>query len=54
MIKVMRDSGLDAAIILLVLKDIIQELAIEEAMHFQKYKQQAEKAEEEAKGGDKT
>jgi len=54
LIKVMKDSGLDAAIILLVLKDLLQQLAIEETMQVQQYKQQQEEAKEELKGGDKT
>ena len=45
LIKVMKDSGLDAAIILLVLKDLLQQLAVEEAMQIQQYRQQ-EKGEE--------
>jgi len=49
----MKDSGLDAAIILLVLKDLLQQLAIEEAMQIQQYKQQ-EESKKELKGGDKT
>jgi len=49
----MKDSGLDAAIILLVLKDLLQQLAVEEALHIQQYKQQ-EESKKELKGGDKT
>src|SRR5690606_41736495 len=45
LIKVMKDSGLDAAIILLVMKDLLQQLAIEEAMQIQQYRKQ-EKGEE--------
>jgi len=40
LIKVMKDSGLDAAIILLVLKDLLQQLAVEEALHIQRYKEE--------------
>ena len=40
LIKVMRDSGLDPAIILLVLKDLLQQLAAEEALHIQRYKEE--------------
>jgi len=53
LIKVMKDSGLDAAIILLVLKDLLQQLAIEETMQIQQYRQQ-EESEKELKGGDQT
>jgi len=40
LIKVMKDSGLDAAIILLVMKDLLQQLAVEEAMQIQRYKEE--------------
>jgi len=53
MIKVMRDSGLDPAVIVLVLKDLLQQLAAEEAMQIQQYRQQ-EESEKELKGGDQT
>lgn len=36
----MRDSGLDPAVVILVLKDLLQQLAAEEALHIQRYKEE--------------
>ena len=49
MIKVMRDSGLDPAVVVLVLKDLLQQLAAEEALHIQRYKEECK--EEGGEGG---
>ena len=45
----MRDSGLDPAVVVLVLKDLLQQLAAEEALHIQRYKEEGK--EEGGEGG---